>query len=280
VKSMCKKYSSYKIKEEELQYCLYSITDNNNFLNANSLPIEKIIFYLKKYFNPDHIEENLDLSISTGDEGARLSHDHKTQYHYVEQSLMLWKEIMDNMFMLWSLAEDDLLSEKHPYLLEDTGQGFHRIQECPQVSRVMHAILASTKAQMGYWIGESTIHLGDRNVPNALVFIDKYTQVPRILVPIVQALEGIDNTLLNQKSSVAYLDTAFSGHENAKKAILVDFFRHGFDGSGADNFYDAGSCIDGRLTSAWNWCSQLEKKKYYPIFLLTGFTGFDGDFQK
>lgn len=23
--------------------------------------------------------------------------------------------------------------------------------------------------------------------------------------------------------------------------------------SGADNFYDAGSCIDGRLTSAWNW---------------------------
>ena len=26
--------------------------------------------------------------------------------------------------------------------------------------------------------------------------------------------------------------------------------------AGADNFYDAGSCIDGRLTSAWNWCSQ------------------------
>ena len=23
--------------------------------------------------------------------------------------------------------------------------------------------------------------------------------------------------------------------------------------TGADNFYDAGSCIDGRLTSAWNW---------------------------
>lgn len=43
----------------------------------------------------------------------------------------------------------------------------------------MHAILAATKNQMGYWIGESTIHLGDHNVPNALVFIDKYTQVPR-----------------------------------------------------------------------------------------------------
>lgn len=33
---------------------------------------------------------------------------------------------------------------------------------------------------------------------------------------------------------------------------LVNFFRGAFDGSGADNFYDAGSCIDGRLTSAWN----------------------------
>ena len=33
---------------------------------------------------------------------------------------------------------------------------------------------------------------------------------------------------------------------------IDDFFRHGFDGSGGDNYFDAGSCIDGRLTSAWN----------------------------
>ena len=37
-----------------------------------------------------------------------------------------------------------------------------------------------------------------------------------------------------------------------------------------DNFFDAGSCIDGRLTSAWNWCSMLEKKRYFYVFLLTG----------
>ena len=38
----------------------------------------------------------------------------------------------------------------------------------------------------------------------------------------------------------------FAGSSQLKKDILVDFFRYAFDGSGADNFYDAGSCIDGR----------------------------------
>jgi hypothetical protein len=27
------------------------------------------------------------------------------------------------------------------------------------------------------------------------------------------------------------------------KTIITDFCRHAFDGSGADNFFDAGSCI-------------------------------------
>jgi len=71
----------------------------------------------------------------------------------------------------------------------------------------------------------------------------------------------------------------YGSAEECQIAILQDFFKHAFDGSGADNFYDAGSCIDGRLTSAWNWCNKLDKKDYYPIFKLAGFTGFDGNFK-
>ena len=48
----------------------------------------------------------------------------------------------------------------------------------------------------------------------------------------------------------------------------------------ADNYYDAGSCIDGRLTSAWSWCSKLSKKPYFPLFKMAGFVGFDGNFGK
>eukprot|EP01126_Amoeba_proteus_P012493 TRINITY_DN1514_c0_g2_i3.p1 TRINITY_DN1514_c0_g2~~TRINITY_DN1514_c0_g2_i3.p1 ORF type:complete len:332 (+),score=70.31 TRINITY_DN1514_c0_g2_i3:138-1133(+) len=124
IKNMVKQYSSHKITPDELKYCLYSITDNNNFLNTNSLPIEKMVSYLTTYFSADKIEEAYDLSISSGEDGARLSHDHKTQFNYVHQSLMLWREIMDNMFMLWGLAEGDLLDVDNPYELKNTGQGW------------------------------------------------------------------------------------------------------------------------------------------------------------
>lgn len=75
------------------------------------------------------------------------------------------------MFRLWSLAEQDLLSENASYRLRDTGQGLNRIQAAPKTSRMMHAILNRAQKSIGSWVGSSVIHMGDHNVPNALMFI-------------------------------------------------------------------------------------------------------------
>ncbi|CAO3624550.1 unnamed protein product [Cunninghamella blakesleeana] len=107
------------------------------------------------------------------------------------------------------------------------------------------------------------------------MFIDKYNQVSRILNPICIALDQLEEVSKNEGLK-EYLDRKFGTVAQCRKEMLADFFRGAFDGSGADNFYDAGSCIDGRLTSAWNWCSQIESKPYFHVFLLTGFIGFDG----
>lgn len=44
----------------------------------------------------------------------------------------------------------------------------------------MEGILSEVRGLLGSsWVGSSVIHLGDHNVPNALHFIDKYSQVSR-----------------------------------------------------------------------------------------------------
>lgn len=270
-----------------------------------------MIDYLKKFFHPTQSKDPLSsLAIRSGRGGARLSHDHSKQYAYVLQSLTLWREILHgksllaftsactnpiaDMFHLWYLAESDLLSENVPYRLRDTGQGLNRVQGAPKTSRMMHSILNKAQRSVGTWIGSSVIHMGDHNVPNALLFIDKYTQIYRILLPICNCLQQIPTSLATKPALKKYIEEEFGSVENCMMEILGDFFRHGFDGSGADNFFDAGSCIDGRLTSAWNWCNSLEKKRFFPVFLLTGapqiwssffssltlrtgFVGFDGE---
>lgn len=99
------------------------------------------------------------------------------QYHYVLQSLMLWREISNDMFKLWYLAEEDMLREGASYRLCDTGQGLNRVQSAPRLARAMSGILGRCQAAIGSWVGSSVIHLGDHNVPNALFFLNKYTQV-------------------------------------------------------------------------------------------------------
>ncbi|TFK66561.1 hypothetical protein BDN72DRAFT_823216 [Pluteus cervinus] len=278
IETLAIKYQRRGLPQEDIRQCLYSIGDNHAFLRANRDPCEQMIGFLKAYFHPTTAKDSsTNLAIRSGRGGARLSHDHSVQYAYVLQSLTLWREILHDMFHLWSFAEEDLLSDRVPYRLRDTGQGLNRVQAAPKTSRLMHTILNKAQKSVGSWVGSSVIHMGDHNVPNALMFIDKYTQIYRILLPICNALAQIPTLAKSKPALKAYIESEYGSADGAIVEILGDFFRHGFDGSGADNFFDAGSCIDGRLTSAWNWCANLEKKKYFHLFLLSGFVGFDGE---
>ncbi|KAF4031602.1 hypothetical protein GN244_ATG16593 [Phytophthora infestans] len=278
IRALSDKYESRRLTRDSLQQCLYSIADNNYHLYFERDPIDRMVKLLTTHFNPDDEKEDSSLAIISGNDGARLSHSHSRQYNYVLQSLTLWREIAHDMFRLWCLTDEDLLADGTRYELTDTGQGLHRIQPAPRVSRAMHVILHSTQRNLDSWVGSSVIHLGDKNVPNALMFIDKYTQVGHILRPIVKAIDSIESMCESSKAIQGYVDTTFGGARKLKRTILADFFREAFDGSGADNFFEAGSCIDGRLTSAWNWCSNLHRKHFFPIFKITGFVGFDGKF--
>lgn len=202
----------------------------------------------------------------------------------------------------------DLLKEGNSYRLANTGQGINRVQSAPLIANAMHTILGKVQQAAGSWVGLSVVHLGDRDVPNALVFIDKYTQIARLLKPVVDCIKMLPG--LAKQPTTAHIISKYGGAERLQKLILADFFKHGFDGSGSDGGKlcracfpkkcmgtsveglgcvdplkgkgsgpkvfrygsdggsdmhttmcdDAGSCIDGRLTSAWNWCSKIEKK--------------------
>lgn len=295
IETLAKRY--YKpgiITQDEIRQCLYSIGDNHSYLRSNKNPVERMLKYLQTYFNPDKIENEYNLAISYGKAGARLSHNHEKQFYYgefytsqkdmpvfilimmiVNQSLTLWSIIMNDMFMLWSLADQDLLSNRGRYRLTDTGQGLNRVQNCPAVGRAMQSVIAQAQKRAKSWIGSSVVHLGDHTVPNAWFFLDKYLQVPMILNPLERVISEID-VVTRDPFVFNWIESQFGGVEELKKTILSDFFKHAFDGSGADNFQDAGSCIDGRLTSAWNWANSVSKKPYYKVLVLCGFTGFNG----
>lgn len=276
---LARKYQTEELDSESLLRCMYSLGDNNTYLRFNRDPIDRMIDFLEENFHPENIEEGLSLAISGGKQGARLTHNHSRQYCYVKQTLTLWREISHEMFKLWYMADKDMLTVKNYYRLQNTGQGLQRVQSAGSVGRTMSQIIGRCQRKIGSWVGSSVVHLGDHNVPNALMFIDKYTQVPRILNPLVLALDELPKIAERDSAVKTYVDSLYGDVQNCRKHILADFYRHAFDGSGADNSFDAGSCIDGRLTSAWNWCSKIEKKKYYNIFKLAGFAGFDGDFR-
>lgn len=260
--------------KEEIRQVLYSIGDVNAFINANKLPVNRLLTRLTFFEQPE--TKCFDLGIYNGVDGSRLTHSHEKQYEYVNQSLSLWCEIMKQMIYLWSLADDDLLSDNGSYRLCHTGQGMNRVKSCPKVYRAMLNIVEKVKRQTGYWIGSSYIHLGDETVPNALFFLDKYLQVPKILNPIDTCLHLIEEEFPKDQFLTTAITNEYESIDNLVKLICHSFFRKAFNGSGANDYFSAGSCVDGRLTSTWEWANQIHKYDFYKFFLLTGFTGFNG----
>ena len=295
-KELIKRYGDGDpVVEIQVERCIDSISDYMAFLRFNVGPVDKALEYLTQYFKesecpheladltlrPTYNSRNMFSSSSSSfysfsgnsmgyrNRGACLSHNHSTQYLFVMQSLTLWKEIMSNLPYMWMCADHDMINE--PYRLCDTGQGYNRVQQCPHVRDLMSKILHKVKGMWnGNWVGLSVVHLGDRDVPNALMFIDKYTQIPRILGVLNSCIESLPS-LTREPALNKYILEEWGGVDGLRYQILSDYFKHGFDGSGDDG----GSCIDGRLTSTWNWCSELAKKPYHGIFLFSGFQGFD-----
>ena len=123
----------------------------------------------------------------------------------------------------------------------------------------MHQLLYQTQQRAGGWVGSSLIHLGDSNVPNALMFIDKYSQVEHILHPILGTLRALDE-LHKTGPTGKWIDLAFGGVQALRVTILQDFFRGAFDGSGADNFLDAEAAK--HLSEALKTNSTLQTLRY------------------
>ncbi|KEG11370.1 hypothetical protein DQ04_02691030 [Trypanosoma grayi] len=277
VNTLVKEYSRISGRSpDEVETAIRSLNDANHFAKDNVESTIQLLQLLKEFFSPDEATSSTNLSIEEGENGSRLTHNHRRQYYFVLQSLSLWKNICHRMFSLWTIAEEDMLNPDEPYEFRYTGQGYQRVQKAPNLYRAIYEVVQQTKEELGDWVGSERIHLGDDQVPNAFHFIDKYAQVSRIIIPILRTTSYID-TLDESADHSAYMKEVWGGAGNAKRAILRDFFRHGFDGSGGDNMDDAGSCVDGRLTSAWNWCNNIRLKPFYPLFLFAGFSSFDGD---
>lgn len=260
-------------KKEVVERCIRSIADVDDFIAINLHPIRKLMKWLEEDFKEE--SSGMSLRIGSGRGGSCLTHSHQQQHQYVMESLTLWEIIHRDIFDFWECVEKDMIGASR-YRFANTGQGYNRVCSAPNTGARMSSALSEAHNRMGGWVGIKVVHLGDQDVPNALVFIDKYTVIPSLLSPIVQTIETLehiyDETLEETHPGVRNLmKSKYGSLQELRTSILQDFFKHAFDGSGDDG----GNCIDGRLTSAWNWCSLLHKKSYYDAFVLTGFNGFD-----
>eukprot|EP01095_Lingulamoeba_sp_RSL-Kostka_P006964 TRINITY_DN2208_c3_g1_i2.p1 TRINITY_DN2208_c3_g1~~TRINITY_DN2208_c3_g1_i2.p1 ORF type:complete len:592 (+),score=182.54 TRINITY_DN2208_c3_g1_i2:25-1800(+) len=160
--TLIKTYGSplYNTTVTEVEMIIDSIADSNSYIVQNRNPVDKMLFYLENIFDKNQPEEGYSLAIQAGKGGSKLSHKHSTQYEFVKQSLLLWREIQHEMFQLWIKADKDLLNERCAYRLRNTGQGLNRVQAAPHISSAMSSILGRVQARLGNWVGLSVVHLG------------------------------------------------------------------------------------------------------------------------
>lgn len=97
----------------------------------------------------------------------------------------------------------------------------------------MANIVGKVKRKVKEWVGSSVIHLGDdmvcifvlpclQKVPNAFMFIDKYTQIPRLLGPIVITMEQIQE-ICKDEGLRKYVESVFGGKESLKKGRRIGY---------------------------------------------------------
>ena len=111
MQALVKKYGNGdKRTEQRIERVLLSIADDEALTSGAVRPVQQVLDLLHKYYDPASVADKAhSLAISSGRNGARLSHNHQTQYMYVEQSLLLWREILSHLSQMWALAEGDLL---------------------------------------------------------------------------------------------------------------------------------------------------------------------------
>jgi Protein of unknown function (DUF2009) len=64
VEKIVKVYANQRVSADAIRQCLYSISDNNSFLNSNKKPVEDCIALLFEYFHPTNCEPGYSLSIN------------------------------------------------------------------------------------------------------------------------------------------------------------------------------------------------------------------------
>ena len=92
--------------QQTRQRIVGSVSDAAAFVQASVMPCEIMLQHLADHFDPT-AEPVVKMSGGPGHHrrpfGARLTHSHRTQYHYVLQTLMLWREVARDMFRLCTL---------------------------------------------------------------------------------------------------------------------------------------------------------------------------------